>query len=344
MTANPDMNGTRVVAIGASAGGVQALCSIVESLSAGLPAAVLVVLHLAPHSRSALPAILGRSSCLPVCHPVEGEHLQPGRIYIAPPDRHLAIRDGRIHLSRNASENGHRPAIDVLFRTAARAFGSRVVGVVLTGNLDDGTAGLAAIKKCGGVAIVQDPEDADYPSMPESAIANVPVDYILPLAGIGPLLDDVLRQPRPAVVHCGEDEVEKEPDSMGIKPGHEDGSGSAAGEPSAITCPDCGGSLFEKPGERPLHFRCRTGHAYSPESLLARQSDALNAAFWAALRSLEENAALSRRMEKRTREHGNLLVSARYGQRALEADKHAAQLRSMLQHGVTAVEEEPRAG
>jgi len=336
------MNGGRVVVIGASAGGVQALRNVVECLPTDLPAALLIVLHLAPHSRSALPAILARSGCLPASHPTEGELIEPGRIYIAPPDRHLAIRDGRIHLSRNASENGHRPAVDVLFRTAARAFGTGVVGVVLTGNLDDGTEGLAAIKKCGGVAIVQDPRDADYPSMPESAIANVPVDHVLPLAEIGPALDGLLRQPRPAAVICGEDEVEKEPDEMGVSPGNEDGNGSASGEASGLTCPECGGALWEKRGERPLHFRCRTGHAYSPESLLARQTDSLDEAFWAALRSLEENAALSRRMAKRARDHGNPAASARYEQRVLEADRHAAVLRAMLKDGVMVLEEDER--
>lgn len=330
MKEDPAVAGRDVIVLGASAGGVQALCQVVENLPPGFPAAVFVVLHLVPHGHSVLPAILQRSGCLPASHPGEGEVIQPGRIYVAPPDRHLAIQDGHIHLSRNATENGHRPAIDVLFRTAARSYGPRVAGVVLTGNLDDGTAGLAAIKKCGGVAIVQDPEDADYPSMPESAIANVPVDHVLPLADIGPRLDELLRQPRPAeVANCGE--VEKEPDAMGTsKPGDEE---KVPGVPSGLTCPDCGGSLFERPGDLPMHFRCRTGHAYSPESLLAEQSTALEGAFWAALRSLEENAALSRRMEKRTLEHGNLRSSQRYRRRAEDADKHAAMIRAILEKG-----------
>ncbi len=330
MNANPKIAGCDVIVLGASAGGVQALCRVIESLPPGFPAAVFVVLHLSAHGRSALPAILERSGCLPASHPAEGEVIQPGRIYVAPPDRHLAIRDGHVHLSRNASENAHRPAIDVLFRTAARSYGPRVAGVVLTGNLDDGTAGLAAIKKCGGVAIVQDPEEADYPSMPESAIANVRVDHVLPLAGIGPLLDELSRQPRPAgEAPCGE--VEKEPDAMGTSnPGGEE---NVPGAPSGLTCPECGGALFEKPGEKPMHFRCRTGHAYSPESLLAEQSNALEAAFWAALRSLEENAALSRRMEKRARDHGNLRSCEGYRQRADDADKHAALIRMILEKG-----------
>ena len=324
--------GRDIIVIGASAGGVQALCEIVDCLPPGLPAAVFVVLHLSPHSRSMLPAILARSSCLPAVYPRDGEKIQPGRIYVAPPDRHLAIEDSRVHLSRNATENGHRPAIDVLFRSAARSYGSRVVGVVLTGNLDDGTAGLAAIKRCGGVAVVQDPGEADYPAMPESAIANVEVDHVVPVAEIGQLLDQLLREPRPEVPVDCDPLVEEEPDAMGT--GRDDiGKANEVGEPSALTCPDCGGTLFERPREPLLHFRCRTGHAYSPESLLAKQSEALEAALWAALRSLEENAALARRMEKRAGEQGRRHSSRRYKQRAADAEKHAKALREMLEHG-----------
>lgn len=331
MTSNSEATGRDIIVIGASAGGVHALCEVVESLPPDLPAAVFVVLHLAPHGRSALPAILGRSACLPASHPTPGEVIEPGRVYVAPPDHHLAIDGGRVLLSRNASENGYRPAIDVLFRTAARAFGPRVVGVVLTGNLDDGTAGLAAIKRCGGVAVVQDPEEADYPSMPESAIANVAVDHVLPLGDIGPLLDRLAREPRPAGL-ADSGAVEEEPYDMGTNDQDIGGPGPA-GEPSGFTCPDCGGSLYERPGEQPLHFRCRTGHAFSPESLLAKQSDTLDAALWAALRSLEENSAMARRMEKRAREHGNEITRRRYERRAQEADRHAKLLRSMLEEG-----------
>lgn len=326
MDPDPEIPGRDIIVIGASAGGVQALCEVVEALPPTLPAAVFVVLHIAPDGYSALPSILTRSGRLPASHPGEGELIRPGRIYVAPPDRHLAIQNGHVHLSRNASENGHRPAVDVLFRTAARSYSTRVVGVVLTGNLDDGTAGLAAIKKCGGVAVVQDPRDADYPGMPKSAIANVDVDHVLPVAAIGDLLDRLLYEPRPA----GEgvcDEIEEEPDAMGVS---EDPEISRGAEPSGLTCPECGGALFERPGERPLHFRCRTGHAYSPESLLSKQFHSLEGSLWAALRALEENASLSRRLEQRSREHGNLFSSNRYEKRAQEAEKHAEALRKIL--------------
>ncbi|HEX4497843.1 MAG TPA: chemotaxis protein CheB [Thermoanaerobaculia bacterium] len=324
--------GRDIVVIGASAGGVSALGTVIQALPAGFPAAVFVVLHLPPHSRSALPEILSRHGHLPAVHPEERERIEEGRVYVACPDRHLSVEGRRIHLSRNASENGFRPAIDVLFRTAARAFGPRVVGVVLTGNLDDGTAGLAAVKHCGGLAVVQDPAGADYPSMPESAIANVEVDYVVPLDGIGPLLDRLVREPRPAAGPDFCNDVEEEPNWMGIEDRDTGGEGPS-GEPSGFTCPECGGALYERPGEKPLHFRCRTGHAYSPESLLARQTDSLEATLWAALRSLEESAALSRRMEKRAREHGNDLSLLRYGKRAEDTEKHAVVLRALLKEG-----------
>jgi two-component system chemotaxis response regulator CheB len=328
----PEPSGCDIIAIGASAGGVHALREVIVALPADLPAAVLVVLHLAPYGRSALPAILSRSGSLPAVHPEDGEAIRPGRIYIAPPDRHMAVEDSKVRLSRNASENGHRPAIDVLFRTAARSYKRRVAGVVLTGNLDDGTSGLAAIKRCGGVAVVQDPEEADYPSMPQSAIANVEVDHVLPLAGIGPLLERLAREPRPAApADCG-GEIEKEPDTMGVSRPEGEGEGGLRGEPTGLSCPDCGGVLYEKPGEQPTHFRCRTGHAYAPESLLAKQSGTLEAALWAALRALEENAALARRMLRRSSLLGDR-GSERYQRRASDAEKHAKVLREILQEG-----------
>jgi two-component system chemotaxis response regulator CheB len=316
--------GRDILLIGASAGGVHALCEVVAQLPRDLPAAVFVVLHLAPSVRSALPAILSRCGSLPADHPQDGDPIVAGRIYIAPPDRHMMLEPGRVRLSLGPTENGHRPAVDVLFRTAARTCGPRAVGVVLTGNLDDGTAGLAQIKRCGGVAMVQDPDEADYPGMPTSAIANVDVDHILSIAEMGPRLEQLAREPIPESV-TGAAPMNAAPDP------NEEG-GANQGEPSAFTCPDCGGTLFEKPGEKILHFRCRTGHAYSPETLLDLQSNTLEGALWAALRSLEENAALSRRMARRM--NGNAgSARRRYEERALAADGHAALLRELLDHG-----------
>lgn len=325
------MPGNDIVLIGASAGGVQALCEVIGGLPRDLPAAVFVVLHISPYGRSVLPSILNRLGTLEAFHAEDGEPIERGRVYVAPPDFHLVIEDSHVRLSRGPTENGHRPAVDVLFRTAAYACGRRVVGVVLTGNLDDGTAGLAAIKQTGGIAVVQDPKGADYPGMPMSAIENVQVDHILPLDEIAPLLVRLARQPLPQ----GDDDppdkaAQEEPTAMSTEPEDEgEAAGNREGEASGFTCPECGGALWEKPGG-PLHFRCRTGHAYSPESLLAKQADNLEITLWAAVRALEENAALARRMEKRMSQLGNAAVSNRYERRAQAAEAHADALRRIL--------------
>lgn len=182
------MPGHDIIVIGSSAGGVDALIKLVNQLPANLPASIFIVLHIPARSPRVLPDILSRSGPLPAIHPTDGEEIRHSRIYIAPPDQHLLIERGNVHIVRGPKENRHRPAIDATFRSAALAYGPRVVGVILTGALGDGTAGLLAIKQRGGIAVVQDPHDALYPSMPLSALASVHVDYTAPLAAIGPLL------------------------------------------------------------------------------------------------------------------------------------------------------------
>lgn len=321
------MHGRDVILLGASAGGVHALSEVIGALPPDLPAAVFVVLHVAPHGRSAMPAILSRAGSLPAVHPEDGQPVEHGHVYVAPPDHHIVLQDGVIRLSRAASENGQRPAVDVLFRSAAKTYRRRVVGVVLTGNLDDGTVGLAVVKRHGGVAVAQDPQQADYPSMPLNAIQNVAVDHVLPLSGIAPLLADLasqplLEEPEPLSME-GRDM--KEEIERGIDK-EEDGI------PSDLTCPDCGGSLRESLVQGVVHFRCRTGHAYAPETLLAKQEDVVEAALWAAVRALQENAAMARRMERRMRMAGKPapVSEQRYQQRAEEAEHHAEVLRKVL--------------
>ncbi|HZF10588.1 MAG TPA: chemotaxis protein CheB [Thermoanaerobaculia bacterium] len=331
------MPGHDIIVIGASAGGVEALLQIVSALPADLPAVVLTALHLGA-GPSALPEILTRAGRLPAGHPVHGEPLRRGRIYVAPPDRHLLLHDGRLRIERGAKENGHRPAIDVLFRSAAQAYGPRVVGVVLTGNLDDGTAGLLAIQEQGGIAVVQDPDEADYPGMPRNACENVKVDHVLPLAQIAPLL-----------VQLAEDPVAAEP--VGGTPGGERSSAVAeellgesgqdlAGDPSGFTCPDCGGALWETHDHPLVRYRCRTGHVYSPESLITEQSEGVETALWTALRVLQENADLARRMARRMRDRGLARAEARYAERAEEAERQAVTLRVLLLTAET-MDEEP---
>ncbi len=314
-----------IILIGASAGGVQALSKVIGGFPADFPAAVFVVLHISPYGRSSMPIILSRAGKLPAVHATDGEPVQMGRVYVAPPDQHLVLQDGFVRLSRAPTENAQRPAVDVLFRTGAQSYGRRAIGVVLTGTLDDGTAGLAVVKRHGGTAVVQEPEEAEYPSMPQSAIANVDVDHVLPLDGIAPLLVELIREPL--------EEPEPEPEDLDMKEELEHGQDhEEKGFPSDLTCPECGGSLRESRVEDIVHFRCRTGHAYSPETLLVKQDDVVEAALWAAVRSLQENAALARRMERRLSQGSRLGPGAeqRYQTRAEEAERHAEVLRRML--------------
>ncbi|MFC7530730.1 chemotaxis protein CheB [Actinoplanes sp. GCM10030250] len=283
-----------LVAVGASAGGVEALRALVGGLPPDYPGAVLVVLHVPPSAPSALPIILSRSGPLPAAMAVDGEVPQGGRIYVAPADHHLLLMDGHLRLSRGPAENGHRPAIDPLFRSVARAAGRRAIGVVLSGSRDDGAAGLSAIAAAGGATVVQDPVDALVPWMPRAALDRVVADHVAPAVKIGALISDITATtllPAPgAVVVDPVLEAEVKMSTL-THLGTE-----RIAEPAGYGCPDCGGSLFLIE-DRPLpRFRCRVGHAWSPESLLDEQTQVLESALWVALRSLKEKSALSRRM------------------------------------------------
>ena len=319
-----------IVVVGASAGGVEALVGLVASLPAELPAAVFVVLHVPPTGTSALPDILRRSGPLPASHVKDGEPIEHGRIYVAPPDHHLLIRPGHVHLTRGPRENGHRPAVDPLFRSAAREYATRVVGVVMSGALDDGSAGLVAVKSRGGVAVVQDPADALYSGMPVNALQHAAVDHVLPAASVGGVLARLATEPAseppgPAPTDM-KMEVEMEKFSLdAVESGH-------PGEPSGFSCPDCNGVLWAIQDGGLERFRCRVGHAWSPESLLARQSESLEAALWVALRSLEERAALARRLAEPARRRGHSITATRFDEQATEAQQAARVVRNLLLH------------
>ena len=321
-----------IIVIGASAGGVEALTQFVRALPADLPAAIFIVLHIAPYSKSLLPNILNRRCSLTTTHAVDGEEIQPGHIYIAPPDHHLLIKNGYIHISRGPRENRHRPAVDPLFRTAARTYGPRVVGVVLSGTLDDGTAGLLAIKSRGGIAIVQNPEEALYDGMPRSAIDHVEVDHILPISEIVSLLVELARKPVPEQINPVNDNLAMEADMAELDKDavHSD---QRPGKESPYSCPECGGVLWELNQGNLLRFRCRTGHAYSPKSFLAEQSYSVEQALWSALRALKEQSNLVRRMAERAKKQNHPLIGLRYEQQAQEAEFHAETLRKLLLDG-----------
>jgi two-component system chemotaxis response regulator CheB len=273
-----------IVVVGASAGGVEALTSLVRALPGDLPASVFVVLHLPATGSSALPDILSRAGRLPASHAKDGEPIEQRRIYVAPPDYHLLLRAGHVRATRGPRENGHRPAVDPLFRSAAFEYANRVVGVVLSGALDDGTAGLLAVKSRGGVAIVQHPEDALYPRMPHNAIEHVEVDHVLPAADIGETLGRLAAEPATDPAGAGSDDMQTKVELEGFS--MEAIEGGHPGRPSGFSCPDCNGVLWEIRDGGLVRFRCRVGHAWSPESLLTQQSESLEAALWVALRTL----------------------------------------------------------
>jgi two-component system chemotaxis response regulator CheB len=312
-----------VVVVGASAGGVEALRRIVRQLPADFPAAVLVVLHLAPAAPPALPQILGRAGLLRAIPATDGAPLTPGVIHVAPPGHHLLLDDGTLALTRGPAENGHRPAVNATFRSAALAAGPRVIGVVLSGTLRDGTSGLATVVERGGLAVVQDPADALYPGMPESALARVPTEHVYPAEALGKVLDRLVRQqlepvatalPRPALLL--EDRI-----ARGRAGGRAPGSG--------YTCPDCHGPLLETGGE-PSHYRCRVGHAWTAEALLEARDTEFEHALWTALRSLEEKEEITQRMKQDAAARGHDGIVRRHAETARECAAAAETLRRFL--------------
>jgi two-component system chemotaxis response regulator CheB len=313
------------VVVGASAGGIEALRHFVAVLPRDFPAVVLVVLHVAPLGTSVLPQILGRAGDLPASHPADGEALEGGHIYIAPPDRHLLVEDGHVRLGSGPKRNGHRPAIDRLFETAADAHDGGVAGVVLSGVLDDGTAGLIAIKRRGGLAFVQDPEEALYQMMPQSAIEFAAPDLVGTAAELGTALTALAEAPPPRP----KPRVREVSGYMEIDRGASDNPqpGSATG----LTCPECNGGIWEEVDEGVTRYRCRVGHEYSAESFIGSQSDRVEAALWTALRALEERAAVHRRMAERHRRRGVEVFWSRYEQRAEESVAHAVVLRELIE-------------
>jgi two-component system chemotaxis response regulator CheB len=291
----PARTAVDIIVIGASAGGLSPLRAIVDALPADLPATVLVVTHVAPTGTSVLPQILARNAALDVVPAAEGLALRPGQIIVAMPDKHLTVAGGEVHLGRGPRENGHRPAIDALLRSVAAAYGPAAAGVILSGARDDGTQGLAALKQSGGVALVQDPAEAEYPSMPASASAGTAVDAVLATDEIARALVDL--------AHGNErHRVPPRPETTFLP----------AEQPLVITCPDCGGVLTEEDESGVAHFRCHVGHAYSPRSLLALHADNVERAMWTAARSLDDRAMLMRRIAERARRSGNTRTAEQF--------------------------------
>lgn len=313
-----------ILLLGASAGGVDALASLCRGLPRDLPAAVLVVQHVAPTTRSVMPEILSRAGHLPAVHARDGEHFSTGHLYIAPPDHHLLVsKDGRhLLLRRGPHENRVRPAIDALFRSAAVACGPRVVAAVLSGLLDDGTAGLVAVKACGGVGVVQDPKDAAWPDMPRNALLAGSPDYCVPIADMPALLDRLARSPagphRPVPPRLAAEARIAEQEIASMTEGSEE-----LGPPSRMSCPGCGGVLNRIVDGKTTRFRCQIGHAYGAETLAAAQAEALDQALASAVRTHRERLVLFRHMEEQARAQGLQYAARRWAKAGAEAEQAA---------------------
>ena len=310
-----------IIVIGASSGGMDALKTLLGSLPADLPAAVFVVWHVGPNSPNMLPKLLSRVCALKVTAGRNDDPIVHGTVYIAPPDRHLLVDDGRVRVTYGPKENRFRPAIDTLFRSAAYAYGPRVIGVVLTGQLDDGTAGLWAIKDRGGLAIIQDPAEAEFPSMPSTARRYVAIDYELPVAEIGPTLARLTATALPAA------EVAPMNPGLGIETRIAENRNAleqgvfSLGEPSPYTCPECSGVLLQLKDGGIARFRCHTGHAFSIYSLLAALGDNVESELWRAARAIEESALLMHHIAGFLKDEDELASADLYHQMAHEAER-----------------------
>lgn len=319
----------KVVVVGASMGGVPALRRLVEGLMPDFPAPILVVLHIGDFP-SILPDILGNRALLPVQHGRDGEKLAPGRIYIAPPDHHMIVEGDAVRLNRGPKEHHSRPAIDPLFLSAALTFGPGAIGVVLTGMLDDGTAGLQAIKEGGGIAVVQDPDEAEVPSMPLSALRHVDVDHCVALGAMGELLLSLVRGPAAAPANVPAPVRVHEMDLIFAK-GDPMEHLKALGSPSTYGCPDCNGTLWQIDGSSPVRYRCHTGHGFSIRSLMSALSATTDVALWAAVRAVQEESMLLNEMAATKRAEGDGENALRLERAAEIVEQRVAALRNIVE-------------
>ena len=326
-----DERASTVVVVGASAGGVEALTTLAGGLPADLEAAVCVVLHLHAGSESSLAHILSRAGPLPAVQARGGEELKPGHVYVAPPDRHLMVRGRHVVLGRGAHENGLRPSIDVLFRSAAVSYGRRTVAVVLSGARDDGVVGASAVGARGGCVVVQSPDDALFPSMPSNTVSRDHPDRILPLADLAAAVTAAVQRlsEEAPMRENGGQEMSLETEYATLDPDAIEREGPP-GKPSAFGCPACGGVLWELDDEDLIRFRCRVGHAYTADGAVEAQGESVEAALWTALRALQERAQLSERLAARVGSAGANQSRARFEAFAREAREHADVIRRLL--------------
>ncbi|MGA0557966.1 chemotaxis protein CheB [Larkinella sp. VNQ87] len=321
-----------IIVIGASAGGVYALKELVASFPEDFNASIFVVQHVSPHAPSLLPDILTHAGPLPARHPEDGELVEPGTIYVAPPDHHMLIEYDQIIVKKGPKENRFRPSIDALFRSAAYRYGSRVIGVVLTGLLDDGTSGLWTVNRLGGLSIVQQPEDAMYDSMPRSVLEYVDVDYKVPVADMANLLVELTQQTAPDHSGLSEDESIRLQTELNIAA--QDNAFEMdilkMGDLTPLTCPECNGSLISIREGKLIRYRCHTGHAFTASSLLAEVTKTVEDNLWKSVKSMEETIILLEQSGKVLTEGQNIDAAEAYFAKAQETRERSNHLRSFL--------------
>ncbi|MGE5412506.1 MAG: chemotaxis protein CheB [Clostridiales bacterium] len=327
------MAGYDIIVVGASAGGIEAISDLIVQFPEDMKASVFIVVHISAESPNMLPMIFGRRSQLKCVQAKDGEKIRNGTIYVAPPDYHLIIKDENIQITRGPKENRARPAIDPLFRSAAVNFGTRVIGILLSGMLDDGVSGLSSIKKCGGIAIVQHPEDALFPDMPLHALANVEVDYNLPVNKMGAVIYRLVKENKVNGNRNTPEHLKNEVEiaEKGVENDKEVSNDMSISSISGLvmTCPECNGPLFEIKDDKVLRFRCITGHAYTAENLLAQQNEVFEAALFAALRILQEKANMLERLYEESKSEDNK-QGRDLKKRADESRKYASVIRDII--------------
>lgn len=317
-----------IVVIGASAGGLEAIRELVSALPKKMAASVFIVVHTGRESPGLLATIVGRWSRMPTYYPAENSPVRPGHIYVAPADHHMLLDDHRVRIVRGPMENRSRPAIDPLFRSAAWNFGPRVIGIILSGLLDDGVAGLWAIKESGGITIVQDPGEAMFSDMPMNALRYVHIDHILPVKQMARRLPELIAQPaRKKRKSHSSDKFKLESEFAMAKRSIKDMN--RLGKPSAFACPTCHGTMWELRNGEMVRYRCHVGHAFSPKNLLAEQSDAVEEALYEALKAMEEKSVVLRRLASQFAAHSPSEKSS-YESRAAKQDKNAKVIRELI--------------
>jgi two-component system chemotaxis response regulator CheB len=318
-----------LIVIGASAGGLAAVRRLIAQLDISVNAAVLVVFHVSKKSSgSNISDLLQKQTTLICSCPPDGTVIEKGHLYVATPNCHMMVRDGQISINQGARENKYRPSIDVLFRSAAVHYGTRVIGVILTGMLDDGTSGMSAIKRCGGITVVQEPADAEYGDMPQSVINYVPVDYRLAIADMGLIMKGIMNEPLPPTIAI--------PKELAIEATLTENMMTSINQLKEIadhsdfTCPECGGGLWAVRNDPVHRYRCHTGHVFTENSLCNDQGVVLEESVWVAIRMLEDRRNLLGLMSTHALESGNTMIAAENQRRSGDLNHHIDAMKFIL--------------